>query len=466
MATAGTSGQEVTPMSVEVQEWPWRDAHGDYALVPVPAEKRRTLLNIFLVYTGVLACIAALWGGGTLGVHFSLRELIITAVAGSAILSVVGGLIAPIGAASASSTYAIMRLPFGKVGSGLWGLVVSGIPCGIGWFAVETWLFGVMLHEIAPGHWWSDVTVASIWGGLLMMTTAVVGYSGLAFLSFLTVPMWICLAVASFLLGVEHGGGLAGLLTAVPKEPWSLAQGITATVGLYVAGAVITSDVGRYARKPWHAGVAWVVQLMVLMVLFLVGAGAMTLAMGGPRITEALLWGGISTGAYIMAIFGQWTTNDNNLYSGALCWSTFLPVRKRLITVLEGIVGTAIAAWIAYTAGGSLGPFERFLGWLGVFVPPVGGVIIADFYIYRWYKRVPFSQRYSFRPGMDVPLVNWVGWVSALAGGLVGRFYQAGIPALNALVVGFVLYSVLAILCDSLRIPLHVGTSKLTETGQ
>ncbi len=453
-------------MAEQVKEWPWKDAHGDYALVPVPAESRRTFLNVFLVYTGVLACMAALWGGGSLGIHFGLRDLVVVAVSGCAVLAVVGALIGAIGGASGSSTYAIMRLPFGKVGSAVWGLVISGIPAGIGWFAVETWLFGIMLHEVAPNAWWADVTVASVWGGLLMMTTAVVGYGGLAFLSFIQVPMWIILAVTSFVIGVEHGGGIARLLTAAPKEPWSLAQGITAAIGLYVVGAIISSDVSRYARRAWHGAVAWAVQIMLVMVLFLVGSGALTLAMGGPLITGALLLGGISLGAYVMILMGQWSANDNNLYSGALSFSMFIPVSKRVITVVEGVVGTAIAAWIAHSAGSGLGPFERFLGWLGVFVTPVGGVIIADFYVYQWFKRIPFDRRYAFYPGMPIPQVNWLGWLCTLVGGLFGHFYRAGIPAINSLLAAFALYSVLSVTFDALKIPFNLGSSRLTETGQ
>jgi hypothetical protein len=43
-------------------KYEWVDIYGDYTLVPVPETALRTTTAIFFVFTGVLACIAALWG--------------------------------------------------------------------------------------------------------------------------------------------------------------------------------------------------------------------------------------------------------------------------------------------------------------------------------------------------------------------------------------------------------------------
>lgn len=50
------------------------------------------------------------------------------------------------------------------------GLIIAGISCGILWFAVETWLFGLTTSLIFPDNWLASILVASILGGLLMMT--------------------------------------------------------------------------------------------------------------------------------------------------------------------------------------------------------------------------------------------------------------------------------------------------------
>jgi len=114
------------------EEWPWKDKLGDYSLVPVPKEKQRSLMSVFVVYTGVLACIAVLWAGGDLGAHFNLHDMLIVAIAGSAILALIGGLTAYIGGVSKCSTYVNIRPSFGRAGSWIWNIIISGIPAGIG----------------------------------------------------------------------------------------------------------------------------------------------------------------------------------------------------------------------------------------------------------------------------------------------------------------------------------------------
>lgn len=446
-------------------EYPWKDKRGDYAVVPVHPKDQTSMMSIFITFTGVLACIASLWGGGALGTQFVLKDIIIVSVVGSAITAVLGSLTAGIGGVTKCSTYANLRLPFGRVGSWVWGALSSGIP-SLGWFAYQVWLFGVMMNSLAPDAGWTSVLVASIWGGLLMMTTALFGYKGLSFLSYLTVPMFIMLAGVAFLMGVYNAGGIGPLTQITPTDPQPFAFGVTETVGMYAVGAVITADIGRYAKKWWYGPLAWFVQIMVIQIFFLVGSGVLTLSFGGTLITEALLMGGVGVGAYLMTIFGQWTTNDNNIYSSALALNLFIPIKKWKLVLIEGIIGTGIAAYIAYTAGSSLDPFVAFLSLLGAFVPAIGGVMISDFYLYRWYKKEKFLERYNYKPGMTISEVNVMGWLAAIVGGIVGGFIIPGIAALNSLLLSVVIYFVGALICDKLNIKYEIGKHVISEEGE
>jgi cytosine permease len=449
------------------EEWVWKDKLGDYSLVPVPREKRRSTMSVFMVYTGVLACIAVLWAGGDLGMHFNLRDIVIIAIIGSAILALIGGLTSYIGGISKCSTYVNIRPSFGRVGSWVWNIIISGIPAGIGWFAVETWLFGIMIHSLAPDAIWANVGIVALWGGLLMMIAAIVGYRGISFLSYLAVPMFILLATVSFMIGIYEGGGLAPLLVKAPVKPLSISWGITSVVGMYIIGAIVTADIGRYCRRPKDAPIGWVAQILILQIFFLVGAGALTLAMGGALITEALLAGGIGLGAYALAILGQATTNDVNLYGGSLSYVTFLPVKRNLVTLIEGIIGTGIAVYLGFSAGASLEPFENFLNVLGRFLPAVGGVLIADFYVFQWYRGISIKKRYQFFPGMKLAEINLAGWIAALVGGIVGGwFIEGGIPPLNSLLLAFIIYLAISIFGDKTKIPITLGKHQLTKSGE
>lgn len=449
------------------EDYLWEDKFGDYALVPVPVHEQKSFLSIFYVYTGVLACIAVLWGGGTLGLQFTLKEAVAVSIVASVILAVIGGLTAAIGGISKCSTYINMRYAFGRIGSQLFGTIVAGIACGIGWFAVQTWLFGIIMNSLFPNVWWAKIGVAAIWGGLLMMTTAIIGFKGLAWLSYLAVPFFMLIAGVGVMIGIANGGGFAGLMSIKPANPASFSIGVTQVVGMYIAGGIITADISRYTKKISDGPISWILQVLILQVYMLTGAAALTLATGAANVAQALLVGGAGLGAILMAIFGQWTTNDNNLYNGALSFSTWIPIKKKYITIIEGLIGVAIAAWVGFSAGASMQPFMDFLTFLGKILPAIGGVLVADFYLYRWYKKEPLRQRYHFKPGTKIAQVNWVGWVSVILSTIIGGWViKSGIAALNVMVLGAVFYIVIAIVCDGLvGIKIDIGEHIIDKTG-
>jgi cytosine permease len=446
-------------------EYPWKDKRGDYVLVPVHPKDQQSMMSIFVTYMGVLACIAVLWAGGALGTQFALKDIIVVSVIGSVITAVIGALTAGIGGVSKCSTYINLRMPFGHIGAWVWSAMSAGIP-DIGWFAYETWLFGIMINSLAPNAWWADVLVASVWGGLLMMTTAIVGYKGLAFISYLTVPMFIILAAVAFLMGIYRGGGIGSLMSINPISPQPLTFGITEVVGMYIVGAVIAPDISRFSEKWWHGPLAWFMQVMIFQVFYAVGSGLLALSFGSAFITDALLLGGVGIGAYLMAILGQWTTNDVNLYSSALAWNIFIPIRRWKLVVIEGVLGSGIAAYIAYTAGRSIAPFVTFLSILGAFVPAIGGVMISDFYLYRWYKKEKFLSRYNFKPGMVISQIDIVGWLAAILGGVFGGYFMPGIPALNSFLLGLTLYFLGSVICDRFKIKSGIGKFVIPDEGE
>jgi len=451
----------------EKKEWPWKDKFGDFSMVPVPPSMRKSGTSMFYIFMGVLACIAVLWGGGTLGTQFTLKGTLIVALTGSVILAVIGGLTAVMGAISRGSTYMEMRFPFGWIGTKLFSTIVAGVACGIGWYAVQVWLFGIIMHTILPNLWWANVGVAAIWGGLLMMITAIIGVNGIAWLSYLAVPFFIAISGVGIMIGIAKGGSFGTLLGLKPSNPVSFSIGVTEIVGMYIAGSIIVPDISRFAKKASNAAIAWVVQIMIFQVYYILGAAALTLATGETNIVGALVVGGVGLGAILMAILGQWTTNDNNLYSGSLSFNTWIPIKRSYIVVAEGLIGTVLAAWFGFNGGTGMQTFQNFLTLLGKILPPIGGVLISDFYLYRWYKKEPLSQRYQFEPGMKFAQVNWVGWIAAFTGAILGGWViKSGIAALNGLLIGAALYIVIAIICDKSNIRIEVGEHTINETGE
>lgn len=448
------------------------DIVGDYAVTPVPATERRTLLNLFFVYSGVLAVIAAIFGGGVLGAGLAFADMIVVVLIAALILAVIGSLTAAMGGYTGCSTYVNMRYPFGRVGAWIAGFLLITITTGIGWFAFEAWLFGVITDQLFPNVLIMGVGVAALWGGLVMTSTAVVGYRGLSLISYLTVPAFILIALVGVWSSVATQGGFGELLDTEPAAPMPLTQGVTAAVGLYIAGAIVTSDIGRFARRPSHGAVAWAVQIFTIFPVLLIGGGVMVLMTGTEQIAASMAALGMGIGAFVMAILGMWTTNDNNLYSGALAVSNFTKIRKAYITLTLGVIGSVIAAAVGFGWAASMDPFVEFITWLGRFLPAVAGVMIADFYIVRPFleqKRDPRS-RYVFEPGAEYSQINLAGVIALFAGALIGGglipgIALPGIEAVSALVLGFVFHIVLVWVFQRAKVRYELGTYVHTSTG-
>lgn len=296
-----------------------KDVYGDFATLTVPEEHTKSTLNIFMIYMGVLAVVAAIFAGSALAKMYDAVTMLEVAILGNIVLAIFGGLIAYVGGSTRANTYMILRYPLGRLGSLAGNVIVSAIPLVV-WFAVETWLFGLTVNVIYPNHPLTSIAAASIWGGLLMMVTAYYGFRAMAILSYVTVPFWYTLVVIGFFASVDLAGGFSKIWAVRPEVIAPIGAGITYVVGVYAAGSVITSDVARYGRKPWSGSVAWATHVIFFMTALLFAGGVMTLLTGSPNVIVAIAQIGLGLGALLLAILGQWTTNDNNLWSAALAW--------------------------------------------------------------------------------------------------------------------------------------------------
>ncbi|MBC7082360.1 MAG: cytosine permease [Bacillota bacterium] len=438
------------------------DAFGDYAVTQVPKEQLKSPFGLFLVFTGVLVCIAVIWGGGSLGNSLSFKDMALAAVAGSLILGVIGFLTATIGGYTRASTYVILRHPFGRIGSMIAGAAVSGVACGIGWFFIQSWLFATVLQTIVTeifGYvpFWAKAPVSAFWGALMMTISAAFGYKGIAFLSYLAVPLFLIALGGGSYAAISEAGGFAAALRAHPSGSMTLPAAITAVVGMYVAGATITSDISRYSERPTDGAWAWFWQVVLLQPILMLAGGTLTLLTPASDVAKAMAHLGIGLGALVLIVFGQWTTNDNNLYNGALAFANTFRARKTYVTIAMGFIGAILAS---LTAAGVFGPdpFISFLNQLGRFLPPIAGVLIADFYIYRPFfggVKDPY-QRYTFGPGTEYTKYNAAGLVAwAIAGWLSPHI--GGITALNSILLGFGGYLVLSVAGDLLKVSTRFG---------
>ncbi|MGW1844063.1 hypothetical protein [Streptomyces sp. NPDC001966] len=138
----------------------------------------------------------------------------------------------------------------------------------------------------------------------------------------------------------------------------------------------------------------------------------------------------LSTLAAVFVFVNLGSVCSHCLYNGALSWSHLTNTRMRLMTLVLGIIGTAAAL---------AGVWNHFLDWLvvlSVFVPPLGGVLIAD--------QVLLRSRLKDRPDAAVRPTAFIAWFAgAAAGGLVHWFAPQLSDAVSGLVVALLVHVVI-----------------------
>ncbi|AQS54668.1 cytosine permease [Novibacillus thermophilus] len=405
----------------------------DYSVKSVPQEKTRSWLSMGLIWAGVGISLGLLLTGGTVGDGLTIRQAAVAAVIGGAILALVTVLIGVVGAKTNLSTAMISRFTFGDRAIILIALIQA--LGSYGWFAVQLGLFG-KTSSTAWEMWTGlsgNVSFFIILGGICMMLTATIGYRGLDFLSKLAVPLLLLLMFGSVWKIAQDYSFSEIMEMKGTGEPISIGLGISMVISSFIVGAVVAPDVSRYAKSAKDTvGAAILSFVIVVPIVMLIGA-LMAQVAGTWDIVDIMLRLGWGIIALIVLLLAQWTSNDNNLYCSALGFAVvFRKMKKWHLTVISGTLGIILALLGIYDN------FTSFLTFLGVLIPPMGGVIAVDYYLFhkQHYVTSNLDRLVNIRP---VSVVAWgIGsLVSFLAGN--GVFTLTTVPAFDGLLIAAVL---------------------------
>lgn len=409
-----------------------RQAHDhDFALEPVPQDKRYGFLQMLVVMLGFTFFSASMWAGGTLGTGLTAFQFVLAVLAGNLILGVYTGLLSYVAAGTGLSTHLLARYSFGEKGSYLASLLLGATQ--VGWFGVGVAMFALPVHKITGINPYVLIAAA----GMLMTSTAYLGIKALTALSFVAVPSIAILGTYSALKAAGTLGGLQGILELTPSNAISLATALTVCVGSFISGGTLTPDFARFAKTRWIAVSTTVAAFFLGNSLMFIFGAVGAAAYGQADISEVLVLQGLIVPAIIVLGFNIWTTNDNALYASGLGFSNITKIPKNKVVIFNGLVGTMAAMWL----------YNNFVGWLtflGSTLPPIGAVILTDYFILR-------RGRYSELSRSKFKTVNTPAIIAWVAGVLAARFIP-GIPPLNAIFVSALLYGSMSIAVDPRRV--------------
>ncbi|MHC0519791.1 cytosine permease [Vibrio harveyi] len=393
-------------------------ADNNYSLGPVPNTARKGVASLTMVMLGLTFFSASMWTGGSLGTGLSFDDFFLAVLIGNLILGIYTSFLGYIGASTGLSTHLLARFSFGSKGSWLPSALLGGTQ--VGWFGVGVAMFAIPVNK-ATGI---DTNTLIIISGLLMTATVYFGISALMVLSAIAVPAIALLGGYSVVEAVNSVGGVAELQKVQPAQPIDFSVALAMVVGSFVSAGTLTADFVRFGKKPKGA-------VMVTMVAFFIGNSLMFIfgaaVTGQSDISEVMIAQGLLIPAIIVLGLNIWTTNDNALYASGLGFSNITGLPSKYISMANGLIGTLCALWL----------YNNFVGWLtflSLAIPPIGGVIIADFFMNR--------KRYKNFAAAEFQTVNWAGIIAVAIGVAAGHFLPGVVPV-NAVLGGTISYLIL-----------------------
>ncbi len=396
-------------------------ADNNYSLGPVPQSARKGVASLTMVMLGLTFFSASMWTGGSLGTGLSFNDFFLAVLIGNLILGIYTSFLGYIGSSTGLSTHLLARFSFGSKGSWLPSVLLGGTQ--VGWFGVGVAMFAIPVQK-ATGI---DTNTLIIVSGLLMTATVYFGISALMVLSAIAVPAIAILGGYSVFTAVDSVGGIGELQKIQPAEPLDFSIALAMVVGSFVSAGTLTADFVRFGRNPKGAVFITMVAFFVgNSLMFIFGAAGASVT-GQSDISEVMIAQGLLLPAIIVLGLNIWTTNDNALYASGLGFSNVTGLPSKYLSMANGLVGTLCALWL----------YNNFVGWLtflSLAIPPIGGVIIADFITNR--------KRYANFETAKFQTVNWAGIIAVGLGVAAGNFLPGVVPV-NAVLGGTISYVIL-----------------------
>ncbi|GAA4531613.1 purine-cytosine permease family protein [Amycolatopsis samaneae] len=406
----------------------------DYALTRVPAEARYPWFSVAVQRFGQMSALSQFLLGATLGFGMPFWQAFLAFTLGAVVLELIAIAVGVIGQREGLSTSVLARW----TGFGRGGAAVVGLAIGLsatGWFGVQSGIAGSGLARLVgflPTWVWSLVF------GLVVTVIVTYGFRWMAWTAYVAVPAFLVLAGVSIVAELSRHD-LGELVSGpAPGPHLSVLQAVTLVAGQFMVGAVVTPDMTRFNRSPGDV----VKQTIVGITLgeWVIGSIGVLLA-HAVRSNDVIAIVTSSTGwlGLLVIVTAALKVNDWNLYVSSLGLVNFAETvfGRRLdrarVSLVVGVLGSLLAA------AGILGSYTGFLTLLGIVFPPIPGIMIAEYYFARrWRAGLSAAGPEQLRTGAPawVP-ATLVCWAAAT---LVGKFVTVGLPSINALVAGFVLY--------------------------
>ncbi len=403
-------------------------ADEDYPLSAVPLNARKSIWSLAPLLMGFTLYSGTLFAGGLVGPAYRFfPDLVGLIIIGNLILGVYATALGYIAANTGLSTVLMARFSFGSIGS-RWVDFILGFT-QIGWYAWGSALMADLLNKLAgvPASWnWLTILFFTYF----FCSTAYIGYRAMDWLSRIAVPAMLILMFWSLTIALGKVGGFEGLQAIVPTKPMPWGEAMTIIVGTFISGGTQATNWSRFAKSGNTAAISTMAAFFFANG-FLIFCGAFcALVYGNEDIVQVMALQGLLFWGLVLLFLNMWTTQDNTIYAFSVAGAHMFRTSKRHLFVLGGATVALVLAW-----GGIYKMLVPFLILLGTFIPPVGGVIMADYWLHR---RGQFPSLEEPQPAM-----NWAGIIAYVIASAIA-YLTPGIKPINGIIAAVILYFVLS----------------------
>lgn len=415
----------------------------DFEYSAVPMDKRRSFTTITIIWTGFVFVITSMMAGGGLAAGMAFKDIVGATVIGNVFLSIIGILVSVIACRTGLTFALLTRYTFGRRGSRVASLIVPLV--NIGWYTIQSAVFGHFIALILGVDGGALELAIMALSAVVMGIFAYYGVNALGILGYIAIPAIIYLSLFTAAKSVIVAGGFDKIAAYLPTDQINMTTGITIVIGTWILTAATSiADIMRYAKSTTQAALSALVGLVLGNTLMILTAAVAAIAMGESDLTALLLGMGLVVPSLILMTTNIFTTNAANLYSVSLNLSNAFNMDRRKLIAIVLVVSAVLTLFRPH----EVGVLFMLLDVSGMVIPPLAGVLLADYYIVH---------RAHYEPLDTAILKNWkiASWVTwAAASALVYLVHYTagfGLPSVNGIVFSLVLYPVFNALLD--RVP-------------
>ncbi|NME98606.1 cytosine permease [Aneurinibacillus aneurinilyticus] len=408
----------------------------DFSLSRVPAHARLPMWEVLLVRIGALTALSQFMLGAALGYGMTFWQAFWATMLGSVILEIVSLFLGIAGAREGMSTSLLARWTgFGKYGSSIIGVVVA--ISLIGWFGVQNSVFAKGLDEALGGV--LGFPLAAALTGFLVTVIVIYGFKWLSWTAKIAVPGFLAVVAYGIYEILRHHSVGELITSPAPGPALSLGMAATMVAGGFMVGAVITPDMSRYCRNGkdvlWMTVIGTIVGELGVNMIAVLMAHAVKSSDVVDIIVQTAGWLGAA-----VVIFATVKINDINLYSSSLGITNVLDSVFRIkmnrgwVTLVIGTIGTLLSIM------GILDQFVNFLTLLGIWIPPIAGIMVVDYFVLKRNRNILDESRERGELPAICESINPITLIAWALGFTAGYWFDMGIPSLNSLLISGIVY--------------------------